>query len=211
MRARQESCCFTGHRPGKLPWKYNENDARAPDAKDADYRPGATVPHLTRLDLAVVKLYGIWKADDGSLASSYPVTLQNGGFEVPVNTSNYYQFHPETTKGLFWQTTASDNQIELGSVSTNLSPSECISSYHTAQARDGQQFAELNANQVGALYQDVATVPGVSDGYDGSGGGTVPDPEETWQITWRVDGGRGAGTAGHGAAAAEAGVSAAGA
>ena len=28
MRARQESCCFTGHRPGKLPWKYNENDAR---------------------------------------------------------------------------------------------------------------------------------------------------------------------------------------
>ena len=28
MRARQESCCFTGHRPGKLPWKYNENDGR---------------------------------------------------------------------------------------------------------------------------------------------------------------------------------------
>ena len=28
MKARQESCCFTGHRPGKLPWKYNENDTR---------------------------------------------------------------------------------------------------------------------------------------------------------------------------------------
>lgn len=28
MRARQESCCFTGHRPAKLPWKYNENDPR---------------------------------------------------------------------------------------------------------------------------------------------------------------------------------------
>ena len=28
MRARQESCCFTGDRPGKLPWKYNENDTR---------------------------------------------------------------------------------------------------------------------------------------------------------------------------------------
>lgn len=35
---------------------------------------------------------------------------------------------------------------------------------------------------------DAAFVPGVSDGYDGSGGGTVPDPEESWQITWRVDG-----------------------
>jgi len=28
MRTRQESCGFTGHRPGKLPWKYNEEDAR---------------------------------------------------------------------------------------------------------------------------------------------------------------------------------------
>ena len=28
MPARQESCCFTGHRPGKLPWRYNEFDPR---------------------------------------------------------------------------------------------------------------------------------------------------------------------------------------
>ena len=28
MRARQESCCFTGHRPTKLPWRYNEADSR---------------------------------------------------------------------------------------------------------------------------------------------------------------------------------------
>ena len=28
MRARQESCCFTGHRPAKLPWKFNEADER---------------------------------------------------------------------------------------------------------------------------------------------------------------------------------------
>ncbi len=28
MRARQVSCCFTGHRPAKLPWRDNENDGR---------------------------------------------------------------------------------------------------------------------------------------------------------------------------------------
>lgn len=28
MRARQESCCFTGHRPAKLPWRYDESDPR---------------------------------------------------------------------------------------------------------------------------------------------------------------------------------------
>ncbi len=28
MRARQETCCFTGHRPEKLPWRDNEQDPR---------------------------------------------------------------------------------------------------------------------------------------------------------------------------------------
>ena len=28
MRAKQESCCFTGHRPAKLPWRYHEEDVR---------------------------------------------------------------------------------------------------------------------------------------------------------------------------------------
>ena len=28
MRGRQSACCFTGHRPSKLPWRYNEEDAR---------------------------------------------------------------------------------------------------------------------------------------------------------------------------------------
>lgn len=47
MRARQESCCFTGHRPGKLPWGYNEQDGRClalkrriSDAVEAAYEQG---------------------------------------------------------------------------------------------------------------------------------------------------------------------------
>lgn len=28
MRGRQSACSFTGHRPGKLPWKYEERDPR---------------------------------------------------------------------------------------------------------------------------------------------------------------------------------------
>jgi len=28
MRTRETSCCFTGHRPGKLPWGYCEEDPR---------------------------------------------------------------------------------------------------------------------------------------------------------------------------------------
>lgn len=47
MRARQESCCFTGHRPAKLPWRYNEEDGwclalkrRIADAVEAAYDQG---------------------------------------------------------------------------------------------------------------------------------------------------------------------------
>lgn len=47
MQSRQNSCCFTGHRPGKLPWRYNEADPRClslkrriADAVDAAYQGG---------------------------------------------------------------------------------------------------------------------------------------------------------------------------
>jgi len=47
MRARQESCCFTGHRPNKLPWRYDEADSRClalkrrlQDAVEAAYEQG---------------------------------------------------------------------------------------------------------------------------------------------------------------------------
>lgn len=47
MRARQESCCFTGHRPAKLPWGCNEEDprclalkARMADAIETAYAEG---------------------------------------------------------------------------------------------------------------------------------------------------------------------------
>ncbi len=47
MRGRQSACCFTGHRPGKLPWRYREEDSgcislkrRIDDAVEAAYQEG---------------------------------------------------------------------------------------------------------------------------------------------------------------------------
>ena len=47
MPARQDSCCFTGHRPAKLPWRYHEADPRCAalkrrmaDAVDFAYEQG---------------------------------------------------------------------------------------------------------------------------------------------------------------------------
>lgn len=47
MRTREKTCCFTGHRPGKLPWRYDEGDprclvlkARIAGAAEAAYEGG---------------------------------------------------------------------------------------------------------------------------------------------------------------------------
>ena len=47
MVGRPITCCFTGHRPGKLPWGYDESDSRCQalkqktaDAVDSAYQTG---------------------------------------------------------------------------------------------------------------------------------------------------------------------------
>lgn len=74
----------------------------------------------------------------------------NGGFELPAN--------PNTTVGQYnesivpgWETTAPDDNIELWS-----------NGYGSVFAAEGNQHAELNANYVSTLYQDISAVPASS-------------------------------------------------
>ena len=88
--------------------------------------------------------------------------LRNGSFEEPVvsdlgTTNGNYQY-PNGTDGLIWQTTGTDQQIEI----VDATSSSSDKNYYTTNAADGRQFAELNAEAAGALYQDVLTVPGTS-------------------------------------------------
>ncbi len=87
--------------------------------------------------------------------------LENGSFEFPevVDTGktydNWYQF-PQTTEGIVWKTTESSKSIELvrkENTDHNLQLGEKV-------LPDRNQCAELNSKDVGALYQDVLTVPG---------------------------------------------------
>lgn len=137
---------------------------------NADFVAGSTVPHLTRQDMGVVRLYGIWQASDSGL-SSYPIALMNGYFEQPPNiqpgvpgySAKFYNQYAEGVPGLYWYTTASDHKIEIASVQGSFQSSAMSAgAYHTAFSREGVQFAELNCNKVGALYQDIATVPGTT-------------------------------------------------
>ncbi|MFJ4624163.1 hypothetical protein [Streptomyces sp. NPDC088812] len=81
------------------------------------------------------------------------VALVNGGFEEPSVTN--YEVLPDASQTQAakwvpgWLTTASDHMIELWR-----------SGFNGVPAAEGAQFAELNANQVSTLYQDLPTTPG---------------------------------------------------
>jgi uncharacterized repeat protein (TIGR01451 family) len=75
------------------------------------------------------------------------VSLTNGDFEQPVIAVNTVSIMLETLiPG--WLTTATDSMIELWRGFSNVSPAS------------GSQHAELNANMVSTLYQDLNTTPG---------------------------------------------------
>ncbi|MEO8094781.1 MAG: DUF11 domain-containing protein [Pseudolysinimonas sp.] len=76
-----------------------------------------------------------------------PVSLENGGFESPAFASGYQIMPQEDVPG--WSTTAADGAIELWT-----------SGFLGVPSATGTQFAELNANLVSTLYQDLATSPG---------------------------------------------------
>ncbi|MCB0110015.1 MAG: hypothetical protein KDE53_29035 [Caldilineaceae bacterium] len=94
-------------------------------------------------------------------ATTLPLAVINGSFELPeiqstlALTSKQWGSYPKIAvayKSFLidgWSTTATDSEIELWR-----------SGYENVRAHKGKQFAEINANQSAALYQDIATSPG---------------------------------------------------
>lgn len=80
---------------------------------------------------------------------AHAAALINGGFEDTIVPS--YQSWAPIDESLIpgWETTATDNQIEI----------QTPRLFH-AGALGTNQYAELNANQVSSLYQDVQTTAG---------------------------------------------------
>ena len=103
--------------------------------------------------------------------------LQNGGFENPlysvgtnVNSSwGMGQFSNASYKTLggVWQSTApTTRNVNIEIVNSNISGFRNAYNWNTNDgAKEGVQFAELNAESAGALYQDVMTYSGESMNY----------------------------------------------
>ena len=109
-------------------------------------------------------------SDGETLEASYTVYYQseilNSTFESPRATKNNYTFYPNGWPEMYWKTTAPGtgskltNDIEYGSLATGLSGTEFGVPRAADHDQGGVQFAELNAEAVGTLYQDIITAPG---------------------------------------------------
>jgi hypothetical protein len=73
--------------------------------------------------------------------------LVNASFEEPTNFTNFTIIDESLVPG--WETTATDDKIELWK-----------SGFQSVPSQEGNQHAELNANQSAALFQDTTTTPG---------------------------------------------------
>ncbi len=144
---------------------FDETDDEEPD----DDRALNVARERGGLHAFYVEVYD--KADTGltsPLAASeafyvpYAMKLLNGSFEYPNAGNGMLQ---TTYDGVpYWGTTANDRLIEIVPYSNS---SGWGTQYNNrtiyaggSQAAAGDQYAELNAESYGALYQDVLTAPG---------------------------------------------------
>ena len=104
---------------------------------------------------------------------TYYDQLMNGGFETPeVAPGRYNDYYNQVSnghEGLIWRTTGTGNygpsgkdgqDVEIVRPANNRSGA--ASTYSVDKAYGGEQFAEINCEAYGALYQDVLTVPGTT-------------------------------------------------
>lgn len=84
--------------------------------------------------------------------------IVNGSFELPVQTElRAPQLNAKKVSG--WSTTAKGQKIELGAQIGAACPAQ-LDHLSDKSIPDGKQIAELNADEVSTLYQNVSTVGG---------------------------------------------------
>lgn len=145
---------------------------------------------------AVLVLNGTETSVKASITNTnYNKSVLNGSFERPQNNRVTTQYEQGYT-GLEWRTTATDNKIEIVRLTNQTRSSWGYSysyrsgwSYVEVWPVDGNQYAEINAEQDSALYQSVLTVPGTTMNWQlyhaqrpGSGNKKIGRDEDTMYL-----------------------------
>ncbi|KOS04946.1 hypothetical protein AM493_02005 [Flavobacterium akiainvivens] len=98
--------------------------------------------------------------ESNGIAATCEINTINYSFESPnLPDTQFYppMVHQNVVPG--WKTTATDGKIEIWNTNPNGESFEGFTAY------EGDQFIELNANQVSGVYQDYITPPGTVFSY----------------------------------------------
>ena len=102
-------------------------------------------------------------ANGKTVTAKYTVYYQsefiNSSFEFP-NAPQNYTFFPNGWAELYWKTTAPGTGANISKDIEYGFPQSSGTGWGVPEAAGGKQFAELNAEAYGALYQDIISVPG---------------------------------------------------
>ena len=97
-----------------------------------------------------------------AIESTEITNVQNGSFEaekiadIPNNNGFYAIADAQYAPG--WNTTATDNRIELATPYSGTSSAHMKTPYKiTVEQTDGPQYAEVNANEEATIYQNIST------------------------------------------------------
>lgn len=86
--------------------------------------------------------------------------IENGSFETPTINSSYS--YTSSEKVLSWNTTSISNQIEVAKINNSVSEHLNLTSANMVNSTlpDGNQFAEINANEKASLFQKFSVTAG---------------------------------------------------
>ena len=108
--------------------------------------------------LSLAPMSALAEGDPSSDPNRVDNAIVNGSFELPVQTElRAPHLDAKTVPG--WSTTAKDQKIELGAQIGASCPAQ-LDYLSDKSIPDGKQIAELNADEVSTLYQNVSTVGG---------------------------------------------------
>ena len=98
-----------------------------------------------------------------SFTVPYCNELKNGSFEYPIiNGDDNTRYVGNGFPNVYWKTTGMGKDTKIGQDIEFGNPTETYMPAGNRYAANGNQFAELNAEAYGALYQDIMTVPGTT-------------------------------------------------
>ena len=93
-------------------------------------------------------------------------SIENGSFETPTISSSYSYVSSESV--VSWNTTSISNQIEVAKINNNNSEHLNSTSANAVDSTlpDGNQFAEINANEKASLFQNFSVTAGETYSWD---------------------------------------------